>query len=48
MPVLEQTLKRGEHRIVHRFRWLHDVPLRDSKDAMTVNWFEMQIVKCQR
>jgi hypothetical protein len=29
---------------IHRYRWIHDVPLRDGKDALKVNWFEIEIV----
>ena len=47
LPMLEQTLRRGKPRVVHRYRWLHDVPLRDSKDALRVNWFEIEIVNAQ-
>ena len=44
LPMLEQTVKRGRQRFVHRYRWLADVPLRDGNDAMTVNWFEIEII----
>jgi hypothetical protein len=44
LPVLEQTVKRGKQRFVHRYRWLADVPLRDGRDAMAVNWFEIEII----
>jgi hypothetical protein len=27
-----------------RYRWFQDVPLRDGKDAMLVNWIGMEIV----
>jgi len=47
LPVLEQTVKRGKQRFVHRYRWLHDVPLRDGKDALTVNWFEIEIINAR-
>jgi hypothetical protein len=43
-PSIEQTVKRGKQRFVHRYRWLHDVPLRDGRDALVVNWFEIEIV----
>jgi hypothetical protein len=43
-PVIEQTVRRGKQRFVHRYRWLHNVPLRDGKDALKVNWFEIEIV----
>src|SRR5208337_5549304 len=30
-------------RSVHRYRWLCGIPLRDGKDALAVNWFEIEI-----
>jgi hypothetical protein len=47
LPALEQTVKRGRQRVVHRYRWLPGVPLRDGRDAMTVNWFEIEIVNAR-
>jgi len=44
LPTLEQTVKRGKQRAVHRYRWLCDLPLRDGKDALKVNWFEIEII----
>lgn len=44
LAVLEQTVKRGKQRFVHRYRWLQDVPLRDGRDALIVNWFEIEII----
>jgi hypothetical protein len=44
LPVIEQTVRRGKQRFVHRYRWLHNVPLRDGTDALKVNWFEIEIV----
>ena len=44
LPVLEQTIKRGKQRFIHRYRWLAGVPLRDGNDAMAVNWFEIEII----
>jgi hypothetical protein len=39
----EETHKRGKVRSVHRYRWIHDIPLRDGKDALRVNWLEIEI-----
>jgi hypothetical protein len=44
LGLLERTVKRGKRHSIHRYRWLHDVPLRDGRDAMTVNWFEIEII----
>jgi hypothetical protein len=43
-PTIEQAVKRGKHRFLHRYRWLQDVPLRDGSDALVVNWFEVEII----
>ena len=29
---------------IFRYRWIENVPLRDAKDAMTVDWISFQIV----
>ena len=42
LPELEQALKRGKQRFVHRYRWLRDVPLRDGRDALAVDWLEIE------
>jgi hypothetical protein len=38
------TVKRGKERFLHRHRWLCDVPLRESRDALRVNWFDIEII----
>ncbi len=43
LPILNVAVKRGARRFTYRYRWLNDVPLRDGKDALLVNWFEMEI-----
>jgi hypothetical protein len=30
--------------VTHRYRWIEGVPIRDSKDALAVNWLEIEIV----
>lgn len=44
LPTVEVPIKRGRERGLHRYRWLCGVPLRDGKDAITVNWLEIEIV----
>jgi hypothetical protein len=39
----EETHKRGKTRFIYRYRWIHKVPLRDSEDALDVNWFDIEI-----
>ncbi len=35
----------GSAKRIHHYRWMEDVPLRDGKDALKVNWLEIQISK---
>ena len=44
VPALAVKLKHGKRRVTHRYRWLNDVPLRDGRDALFVNWLEIEIV----
>jgi hypothetical protein len=46
-PMVEPTVRRGKQRFVYRYRWLPDVPLRDGKDALRVNWFAIEIVNAK-
>jgi len=43
VPSHTLQVKRGGQRVTHRFRWISQVPLRDAKDALPVNWFEIEI-----
>jgi hypothetical protein len=47
LPAFEETVKRGRQRVTQRYRWLAGVPLRDGKDALTVNWFSVEIVNAK-
>ena len=40
-----QTVGCGSAKRMHRYRWMQGVPLRDGKDALTVNWLEIEIAK---
>ena len=40
-----ETIGVGSAKRVHRYRWMDGVPLRDGKDALTVNWLEIEISK---
>ncbi len=44
LPVLEKKVRKGRTFVTHRFRWITGVPLRDGKDAIHANWFEIEIV----
>jgi hypothetical protein len=40
----EERIKKGRSFVTHRYRWLEGVPIRDGKDALAVNWLEIEIV----
>jgi hypothetical protein len=44
LPTRDVSVRRAKQRYVHRHRWLAEVPLRDGKDALAVNWFEIEIL----
>jgi hypothetical protein len=44
VPAMEQKIKRGARFVTHRYRWLEAVPLRDGKDALHVNWLQIEII----
>jgi hypothetical protein len=39
----ERTVKKGKKRSIYRYRWICGIPLRDGKDALAVNWLEIEI-----
>jgi hypothetical protein len=43
LPSHSVRVKRGREWVTHRFRWLTEVPLRDGRDALMVNWLEIEI-----
>lgn len=44
LPSLEEKVKNGRAFVTHRYRWMESVPLRDGKDALSVNWLQMEII----
>jgi hypothetical protein len=40
---LTQTVRKGKKTFVHRYTWVCGIPLRDGKDAMEINWMQMEI-----
>ena len=44
VPAMQRKVKQGPRFVTHRYRWLEDVPLRDGRDAMIVNWLQIEIV----
>ncbi len=44
LPIHEERVKKGRGFQTHRYRWLADVPIRDGKDALRVNWLNIEIV----
>lgn len=41
----DDKVKHAKSYKFYRYRWIEKVPLRDGKDALEVNWFEIEIVK---
>jgi hypothetical protein len=44
VPTLAKKVKQGARVVTHRYRWMEEVPLRDGKDGLIVNWLEIEIV----
>ncbi len=44
VPAMQSKIKQGTRFATHRYRWMEGVPLRDGRDAMIVNWLEIEIV----
>ena len=40
-----ETIGVGAAKRIHRYQWMEGVPLRDGKDALLVNWLEVEIAK---
>lgn len=47
LSVLDESVKRGKQRFTYRYTWLCDVPLRDGKDALKVNWLQIEIINAK-
>ena len=45
LPTRRAVSGTGGRRRVHRYRWLTDLPVRDGKDALRVNWLEIVSAK---
>jgi hypothetical protein len=43
LPTHVERRKHGRQGFVYRYRWLSAVPLRDGKDALSVNWLSIEI-----
>lgn len=43
LPSLTLRVRRGKQWFTQQFRWLTELPLRDGKDALLVNWLEIEI-----
>jgi len=44
VPSMNKKVKQGARFVTHRYRWMEGVPIRDGKDALLVNWLEIEIV----
>lgn len=43
LPSRSAAVQHGRQRSSHIWRWMTDLPIRDGKDALTVNWLELVI-----
>jgi hypothetical protein len=43
LPSKSQEMQRGRRRTTYVWRWMTDIPIRDGKDALSVNWLELVI-----
>ena len=43
-PRRMRTVKKGRGFQTHRYRWLTNLPIRDGKDPLTVNWLDIEII----
>ena len=44
ISTFDRTIKKGKHRLTEHYRFFNHLPLRDSDDALFVNWFEVRVV----
>ena len=44
LPIHEERVKKGRGFQTHRYRWLTNLPIRDGKDGLTVNWLDIEII----
>ncbi len=44
LPVHEERVKKGRGFQTHRYRSLTNLPIRDGKDPLTVNWLDIEII----
>jgi hypothetical protein len=47
LHVHEESVKRGKQRYAYRYTWLCDVPLRDGRHAIRVNWLQIEILNAK-
>ncbi len=43
LPSHEERVKKGRRFQTYRYQWLEGVPIRDGKDALHVNWLQIEI-----
>ena len=48
VQVLEKSRWNGKQRLTERYRYINQVPLRDSDDALLVNWCEVTITNAKQ
>ena len=45
LPTRRAASGKGARRRIHRYRWMSDLPIRGTGDALRVNWLEIQSAK---
>ena len=45
VQTLEKTQGQGRQRVLHTYRWVNRIPLRDTQPALDVNWCEVVVTK---
>ena len=43
VPSRSAEVRHGKQRVTHTWRWMTELPIRDGKDALKVNWLELVI-----
>jgi hypothetical protein len=47
LTVHQETIRQPGKKTTAVYRWINQVPLRDSKDALNVNWFSVEILNAK-
>jgi len=45
LPARRAASGKGARRLIHRYRWMSDLPIRATGDALRVNWLDIEIAR---